>query len=1334
MVKRKWTFGLVMVLLLCAILTAVACSEKVKQLVITGIPENGTIEMTVNDMTFSVDCNADGAEWNSSDAAVAVIDSEGTITLKGAGATVISARKGDLSAEFILTVVDKRIPSATCEIGGVPENNTVSVEDGEIRLTASCSDNSPVVWYSRNKAIATVDSSGKVTLLARGTVEIVAQSANDSSVFAVCTLRVLGVASQGIASIGGLPQSGKIGVGNEYSLSAVETPQDCEPSEIVWSIRDTSIAKVTAEGVLTGVSAGTTELTASAQDGKLTKTVSIEVVNVVQNYEDFTTAKQIGNYIAGVIEIRDSENILSPELVADGDNYYLKYSHRMADGDGKYMVYSFSDLKPGVRYVLEYNMKLLSVSDGTYDHQINVYGGQTEPIAMGDPLTGTLYAWSASNLDTSDKKVYQTGGTALYCDGQAYEYGSTSTGEFRTYTLAFIAGESTVGFGFVNACTYEVLFDYICVREAPSVDDFSIDCPAESLPLNETMTLSAVATEDLLYYQPFAITYTSSDENIAKIDGKGVLTPVSEGEVTITAEDANLGKEHSVTITITSSIDRESYDLFFDDTDSRIDNSYLCLLYELEQPVAGTLHQGYWIEIEIDTVYYRGPIEFYLAVLNTDADVYGNVADTDLMAFKDWGQIRVPDSGESSTQKYLIYLEWERSDYTIDHLGVYVRNATEFKIGVNVDVQTYDESSDPDAANYDAFISGSGWNDNAVMYTLAETPFAAQNYTVTISLDLTILTGNITQIYIALYSGDVLFLNSDGLEQGREDGWITASGSGHYEFTGEFLWAQAGNLDKADIRVYGEGGYRVGIDNISVDIEKPDTSGHDKVIEAQGDGSAAFTFEQAQFAAQNYTVTISMDMAAVSGSVARIRILLYSGEVLFLNQDLLDGVTKEGEWIVVDALGKLTFTGTFDWNLYGNIDKAVVMVTDPNAYIVGINDFSIKIEKPDTSGYDKVIEGNGWENNSVTIELAEPPYAAQNYTVTITMDLTVVSGSISTMYIGLYNNGSDSPYLNPGLLDGVELTNDGWIVVSKTGTLTFTGTFDWPLQGNIDYADIRVYGEGTYIVGINDFAIAINAPAEPEPSEEFDIQISAEEWSSDTAMYAIAQPPYAAQNYTVTISMDLTVVSGSIDKIYIALYSGEAQFLNPNDLDNVTLTEGWISLSELKGYTFTGKFQWAQEGTIDKINIIVHGANFVVGINNLTITTQAPQIPEPEEPVEEGYLISGSGWEGKADIAIDPAVSAGAGATLSIILKLEMVSGSLDELYIQIYNAANEMVATCGWDQSVAAGSGEYTFTSTGIAEAASNFDISKITVMLHKEGGAYEVRINPVSIEVQNG
>lgn len=253
MVKRKWTFGLVMVLMLCAILTAVACSEKVKQLVITGIPENGTIEMTVNDMTFSVDCNADGAEWNSSDAAVAVIDSEGTITLKGAGATVISARKGDLSAEFILTVVDKRIPSATCEIGGVPENNTVSVEDGEIRLTASCSDNSPVVWYSRNEAIATVDSSGKVTLLARGTVEIVAQSANDSSVFAICTLRVLGVASQGIASIGGLPQSGKIGVGNEYSLSAVETPQDCEPSEIVWSIRDTSIAKVTAEGVLTGV-------------------------------------------------------------------------------------------------------------------------------------------------------------------------------------------------------------------------------------------------------------------------------------------------------------------------------------------------------------------------------------------------------------------------------------------------------------------------------------------------------------------------------------------------------------------------------------------------------------------------------------------------------------------------------------------------------------------------------------------------------------------------------------------------------------------------------------------------------------------------------------------------------------------------------------------------------------------------------------------------------------------------------------------------------------------------------------------------------------------------
>ena len=60
------------------------------------------------------------------------------------------------------------------------------------------------------------------------------------------------------------------------------------------------------------------------------------------------------------------------------------------------------------------------------------------------------------------------------------------------------------------------------------------------------------------------------------------------------------------------------------------------------------------------------------------------------------------------------------------------------------------------------------------------------------------------------------------------------------------------------------------------------------------------------------------------------------------------------------------------------------------------------------------------------------------------------------------------------------------------------------------------------------------------------------------------------------------------------------------------------------------------------------------------------------------------------------------------------------------------MVATCGWDQSVAAGSGTYTFTSSPIAGTASFFEIVKIKVTLHREGLPIEVNLVLISAELQ--
>ena len=47
------------------------------------------------------------------------------------------------------------------------------------------------------------------------------------------------------------------------------------------------------------------------------------------------------------------------------------------------------------------------------------------------------------------------------------------------------------------------------------------------------------------------LTYESSDEEIATVNGNGIVTGVSKGKVTITVRDTYTGAEKHVTLTIT---------------------------------------------------------------------------------------------------------------------------------------------------------------------------------------------------------------------------------------------------------------------------------------------------------------------------------------------------------------------------------------------------------------------------------------------------------------------------------------------------------------------------------------------------------------------------------------------------------------------------------------------------------------------------------------------------------------------------------------------------------------------------------------------------------------
>lgn len=126
------------------------------------------------------DCEKESVTWSSSNESVATIDANGTVSFLKEGTAIITATsKNGLKATC--TVVIESIPNPTAIsityegslTGFIGETISLNVE----YIPENCVQES-VTWSSANKAVATVDSNGKVTFVGKGTTSITATSAS----------------------------------------------------------------------------------------------------------------------------------------------------------------------------------------------------------------------------------------------------------------------------------------------------------------------------------------------------------------------------------------------------------------------------------------------------------------------------------------------------------------------------------------------------------------------------------------------------------------------------------------------------------------------------------------------------------------------------------------------------------------------------------------------------------------------------------------------------------------------------------------------------------------------------------------------------------------------------------------------------------------------------------------------------------------------------------------------------------------------------------------------------------------------------------------------------
>ena len=284
---------------------------------------------------------------------------------------------------------------------------------------------------------------------------------------------------------------------------------------ITWDTSDSSIATVSAGGVVTGYKAGQVYIraTLTAVDGVSTSApITVQMLITVTNVSKTDTSITAATHIANQEIVQDI-----PEA---GNVYLIKFLHY------------------GSPYVSDNVMK---PGDEGYNGHNNITGLQ----ALDDaPLYGGVWYYDGTNVysgTTKDTNKYMitdgtnvmigtaSQGTPFTVDKSSYElwpFMRAGTKQINLY-----GGEGYNVVGVYNASSYMCFMKVIPSREVA----LSVSPNRSTLHPEEVLALTPTVSVNGSTVGGNTIKWTSSDTSVATVDANGKVTAVSGGNVVITA-------------------------------------------------------------------------------------------------------------------------------------------------------------------------------------------------------------------------------------------------------------------------------------------------------------------------------------------------------------------------------------------------------------------------------------------------------------------------------------------------------------------------------------------------------------------------------------------------------------------------------------------------------------------------------------------------------------------------------------------------------------------------------------------------------------------------------
>ena len=281
----------------------------------------------------------------------------------------------------------KEVPEVQIEKINLSASNTTMKKGDSQKLNVEIypedAKNHEIEFTSSNTKVLTVDNSGTVLAVGNGTAKITVK-AKENSVSSSLEIQVYTPVIDLELNVEQLTMQ----EGDSFIIIPSIYPIDASNQNVKYSVENQTIAQVSSDGKITGKSQGTTTVTVTTEDGNITKTITVNVVQRIGEDEinwdsslkvensmvtgwDATkmTVEQIKNKIqtAYTIEIYNSKNELLTDTQNAGtgstirfidENNVIKMEYHIVlygdvNGDGKI---NSTDLLVLQRHILEIDM------------------------------------------------------------------------------------------------------------------------------------------------------------------------------------------------------------------------------------------------------------------------------------------------------------------------------------------------------------------------------------------------------------------------------------------------------------------------------------------------------------------------------------------------------------------------------------------------------------------------------------------------------------------------------------------------------------------------------------------------------------------------------------------------------------------------------------------------------------------------------------------------------------------------------------------------------------------------------------------------------------------